>query len=420
MEKINIKKRVANSKYPVMSDMSAGLVLLMVLSVVGLICIGCETHAEQKQAMHDHWDLKSAEAQLPLAREHFEGGRFDEAKEILDVCFKADAYMPEANLLMGKVVMEEGHLDQAHIFFSTVVEVDNQNDEAYYWLGVIAQKSGSLSESIDYHTKASLIKPVEIKYIEAVADSLVSNGEVKKALDYLNEKSSSIGRSSRLKIAMADIYQYQGEIKEAISLYRQALLLDGDDPEVMTALGYCYVAEKNWGLAIDFFEKLIDEKKEGEELTSHLEILAKCCMSNGDYGKAMDYYNKLSVHKRQDPTLWLQMGNAALGANSSGRAMSCADKAMSLKPGWSEAIALKGSAMYMSGEYRKGIEMFSHVLSDEKLSGFAWVMTGRCYEKLNMTSQAQRAYDKAKDINPTSEFVILLDKTNETEILGKN
>ena len=394
---------------------SAGSVLLIVLSAISMTCAGCETHAEQKQAMHDQWQVKSSHAQIPLAREHFESGQLKEAKDILNECLAADPFMPEANLLMGKVVMEQGLTEQARNYFASVVEVDSQCDEAYYWLGVVSQKSGSLSESIGYHSKAVSLKPVELKYIHALSDAFVANGQVDKALELLSEKDKALGRSAKIKVALADIYQFEGETDKAISLYRQALIIDGDDPEVINALGYFYVAEKKWDMAIALFEKNLADKK-GKELVSHLELLGKCCMSNGEYGKAMNYYNKLSVHKRDDGNVWLQMGNAALGANLSDRAMSCDERALSLKPGWSDAVVLKGCAFYLSGEYQNGISVFSRVLNDKELGGIAWIMTGRCYEKLNLMTNAKRSYDKATEIDPGSRLVSIVSRPDLTDI----
>ena len=398
-KKDNYSNNPSGNKY------STGLMLLMVFAVFCLVCVGCnETQAQKTKAFHDQWDIKSAKAQIPLARNHFENGRLAEAKMILDGCFKADLYMPEANLLMGKIMIEEGLTERARNYFSNVIEVDDQCDEAFYWLGVTSQKLDAYADSIDYHKKAMALKPLDIKYIQAVSDALQSEGLFDEALELLKMKEKEVGRSSELKVAIADIYQYQGQTLEAISLYRQVLLLDGEDVEVINALGYCYVSQRNWGKALELFEQLL-EGKEGDELVSHLELLGKCSLSNGDYAKALDYYNKLSVHKREDSKLWLNMGYAALGANSGRRALSSADRALTIQPGWNEAIALKGCAYYISGEYQKSVDVFSRILKDKSLGGLAWTMTGRCYEKLEMGVRAEKAFEMAKAIEPGNRFV---------------
>jgi cytochrome c-type biogenesis protein CcmH/NrfG len=44
------------------------------------------------------------------------------------------------------------------------------------------------------------------------------------------------------------------------------------------------------------------------------------------------------------------------------------------------------------------------------MGGFAWLMSGRCYQQLGWKDMADKAYAKASRLNPESRLVSLLAK----------
>jgi tetratricopeptide (TPR) repeat protein len=133
-------------------------------------------------------------------------------------------------------------------------------------------------------------------------------------------------------------------------------------------------------------------------------------MNAGEYGRAVTYYDKLSVRQRDNEEVWLQMARAALGAGAAKRAAACASRALSLRPGWSDAIAVRGCAQYLESDYDAAIKTFSRVTASRKMGGFAWLMSGRCYQQLGRKDLADIAYDKASRLNPDSRLAGLLSK----------
>ncbi len=383
--------------------------LFVLMSLVSLVFMfaGCETHAQKKQSMHDKWDKTSAGAKVPMARGFYEAGRTRDARKILDECLAADPEMPEANLLMGKLNFTEGLFSQAQECFAVVVRVDEKSDEALYWLGLISGKENNLNESLEYYTQALSLKPVNIKYVLAVADAHVALGDMSAALDMLKQNNRSITRSLEIKVAIADILQQMGKTSKAIGMYKQALLISKNDADVIAALGYCYVAQEQWDQATEMFEKLVDNSK-GPQRTEQMELLARCSMNGGQYGKALGYYDQLSVDQRDNSEVWLRMGQAALGANAAKRAIACANKAYSLKPGSTDAVLLKGCGQYLSDDYKGAVSTFLKVVGDKKMGGFAWMMTGRCYQQMNLNDNAQKAYDNARRLDPDSKLVSIV------------
>lgn len=386
---------------------SMNLFMTALLGAVIFVIAGCETHAEKKQAMYDKWGKTSAAAKVPLAREFYDVGQTEDARKILIECLEADPEMPAANLLMGKLNFTQGHMDDAHQCFATVARVDEKSDEAMYWLGLISGKDGKLNEALKHHTKALSLEPVNVKYVLAVSDAYVALNDLTGALEVLEQKDKLIVGSIEIKVAAADILQQMGDISKAILTYQRALLLDEHDADVIAALGYCYIGQQQWGQAAEMFEMLLADSNDTQRVTQ-MELLAKCSMNSGEYGRAMSYYDQLSIDQRDNAEIWLRMGQAALGGNASKRAIACANKALSLNPGSTDAILLKGCAQYLSDDYKGAVHSFSRVIGDKKMGAFAWTMTGRCYQQMDLNDNAQKAYDNARRLDPGSKLVSVL------------
>ena len=86
----------------------------------------------------------------------------------------------------------------------------------------------------------------------------------------------------------------------------------------------------------------------------------------------------------------------------------CAQKALALRPGYADAIALLGSAQYVSRDYTVAVESFEKIATDKDNAGFSWFMRARCYEQLGQKSRAEEAYKRALDINPRIDLIAYL------------
>ena len=257
------------------------------------------------------------------------------------------------------------------------------------------------------------LKPANIDYIIAVAETHVSQGNEDAALQLLQQKSEILSSEPNLKVATADILSRMGKTKQAIQIYNQALLLKSDDPRVVESLGYCYIVDSQWANAARMFERLAFDETDTSRKRAYLELLAMCNMNDNEYGRAISYYDQLSIDRRNDAELWLKMGQAALGANAPNRALACAKRALTLRANWPDAIALAGCASYINHDYAGAIETFKKIATDEKNQGLAWLMMGKSYEQLGFTEKAQKAYQNARELEPENKLVALVSKSEQ-------
>lgn len=402
--------------------------IVMVTMIVLGVCTGCEPHATQRKAATDRWNTATSQMKLPLAERQYKSGSYQQAMETVEQCLEADPDNPQVQLLYGKILLARGRRSQASEQFELALKSDKNLAEGWYWLGVAAEESRDYDRACENYIEASLLEPGDVDYILAVVDVLVALNKSEQAVKLLSAKMKALPRNVSLKVATADLVLREGDTKGAIRLYERAVLL-ADTSDIAESLGYCYILDGQWGKAAEIFEKLLaeygkerssqsnreTESQEEQRRKSLARLLARCNMNAGRYGRAVSWYNKLAVEERDNAQFWLQMGQAALGAGAANRAFMCAQKALDLRPGYAEAIALLGCAQYASGDYLGAIQSFEKTATDTKNGCFSWLMKARCYEQLGATTQAERAYEKAMEINPDSELGDFLAKGRGTE-----
>ena len=380
--------------------------ILLAASIL-LLIPACTPYVEKKRAAKMKWDKVSAQAKVVVAEDLFRNGRYDDALTTVRQCLDSDPELPGAHLVLGKIHYAQGRFAQAQSSLVQAVGYDDKMHEGWYWLGEISAYNRLPDQALEYYNRALALMPMNTDYIVAVVETFASQGRYEEALGLLNEKTLLLPGNITLKVSKADLLQRMGQITDAISTYNQALMLDPVNADIAEALGYCYIAQQNYHDSSRMFQ-IVVKNSTGDKKTACLEMLALCSMNGGEYGKAVGYYDELSLSKRNDEELWLKMGQAALGAGSSSRAAVCASRALELRPGWHEAIALRGCAQYLGGDYDTAVTTFSKITTNSNLSGFAWLMSGRCYQQLGQHVLADKAYENASRLNPQSKLVSLL------------
>jgi tetratricopeptide (TPR) repeat protein len=309
-----------------------------------------------------------------------------------------------AHLLYGKLLLAEGRLNEAIGQLKFALNSNENLHEGWYLLGTAAQESRDYQQAYEYYEKALSLKPTNVHYILAVVDMQAARNNCFEAVTLLDEKIAALPSDVSLKVAAADVMCQLERNELAIELYKQAMLMTSDNEEIAEALGYCYLFSGNWKEAAEIFNKLTAHCTDKQQKKLYLQVTAMCSMNSAQYGRAIDCYSELSVEKRDDAKIWVKMGQAALGAGATKRAFMYGQKALALRPGYADAIALVGCARYAAGDYYAAVERFEEIAAGSRNEGFSWFMRARCYEQLGQTKEAKRAYKKALEINPHSEL----------------
>lgn len=377
---------------------------------------GCNQYAEKKQALEENWGKSTVAAQIPIISDHIDQGRIKQAKELLLKCMKSDPQSAGVYYLTGRIDVIEGRNDRAMQAFRRAVELDDQLAAAWHGLGSLAVLKKDNAAAVESYLKAQQIEPLNAEYVLSLCNVYIETQQADRAQEILKEGIDRQPRNLELMLALAGLEGQLGHNEQAIQLYEQALLLHGKRAQILEPCGYLYMSLQQWTKAAERFEQLIKLYTEGQdEYTLALRSLAKCSLNAGRYAEALKYYDKLTVFCREDADIWLSLAQSALGADDPGRAAASAEKALKLRTGWSAAYAMLGSGQYLQDQYDKAIASFSRVTDDEELAAYAWFMTGRCYQKLGQTIQANSAFERAEKLDPANELVtVFLKRTMQS------
>jgi len=390
-------------------------ITITAITIVLAGCAGCESHAQSKNAAKERWAKTSARIKLTLAQQQYDAGNYDRAAKAVQQCLNADPENAAARGLYGKLLLGNGQRDEAIRQLSLALELDEKLHESWYWLGVAAQENRDYEKAYKHYRKALSLEPANVDYILAVADVQVARDNCSQAMELLTQKMSALPRDVSLKVAVADLMLRVGRNERAVELYKQAMLMTGDSGDIAESLGYCYIFSDKWDEAVEIFDSLLEQCRDEQKKKLYLQVTALCSMNGGQYGRAVNCYSQLSIEERDNVEIWVKLGQAILGAGAPNRAFMCAQKALALQPGYTDAIALVGCAQYANGDYAAAIESFEKIAVDRKNGGFSWLMRARCYEQLGQTDKAERAYKRALEINPGSELADFLAKGKDIQ-----
>ena len=379
-------------------------ITIAAITVVLAVCAGCESQAQSKRAARQRWDKTSARIKLMLAQQQAEAGNYDRAVKAVQECLNTDPNNAAARGLYGKLLLENGRRNEAIGQLDIALELDKKLHESWYWLGVAVEESRNYKKAYTLYKMALLLQPTNVDYILAVTDVQVAQNNYSEAEKLLTQKMSALPRDVSLKVAAAELMGRTGKNERAIELYKQAMLMTGDNGDIAESLGYCYVFSDKWDEAAEIFDSLFEKCRDEQKKKLYLQVTALCSMNGGQYGRAVNCYSQLSIEERDNADIWVKMGQAALGAGAPKRAFTCGQKALALQPGYTDAIALIGCAQYAGGDYTAALKSFERIAADKKNAGFSWLMRARCYEQLGQIYKAERAYKKALEINPRSEL----------------
>ncbi len=384
-------------------------ILLLILAGVCSIWSGCAAsgRTSKKEQMLKAWEKSSIGPNLAAVRRLLEQGQVEEAKKLLAKSFQAEPDHPEANYLLARVHLAEGRLPAAQACLKKAVDGAPQMDEAWFALGLTALEQGRLEEAAESLGKAVELKPLQVEYILTLSHCYVRQGRIEQAVDLIETKRRTLPFDTDLLLTAADLAQRSSDGERAAALYKEALWRQGDNPRVLEAVGLHYMDRQLWVPAAELFEKLflIQTGQERRQMT--LRWLSYCTLQAGRYAAALKWYDELSVLRRDDPQVWLEMGQAALGADLPDRALYCGQKALQLQPGLTEAQVVTACAFYLKNNYAEAVAVFQKVCHDSKWEAFGWWMSGLCYQRLGQNALARSAFEKASQLNPDSPLIRL-------------
>lgn len=159
---------------------------------------------------------------------------------------------------LGYLYAEENQYSRAAKMWGKSLDLEYDPVIALH-LGEMQQRLGRLveaRETLDKINPDSLTAPLRAEYLEAQAEIWRREGQPDKALESLqqaNATESTADRSYRQGL----IYKDLNKVPEAVRSFEEATARDPENNQYNTALGYAYLASKNYRQAARLFEGVL-------------------------------------------------------------------------------------------------------------------------------------------------------------------
>lgn len=270
----------------------------------------------------------------------------------------------------------------------------------------------------------------EPEAIELIADYYISHDKLKKALEavqfglemYPNHISLWVKRAevfiysekfekALIELEKAELYEpfnpdtllLKGEVfialnqmAEAEECFDKALQHCDDRNDMLFEIGFIYQDYDYFGLAANWFEKLIQESK----LDQAYYEAAGCYDIIGKYQKAADLLNELINQDPYNATAWYNLGLMQSKLNKPKEAIESFDLCLAIDEDYSIAHFNKANCLVELDKFQEALDVYAEVVKMEGGDSITFCNMGGCYERLGNNAEAREHYKKAAKLNP--------------------
>ena len=248
-------------------------------------------------------------------------------------------------------------------------------------------------------------------------------------------------------IEYADLKMDYGQVKQALEIYEQALVVEPNDPSILNEKAQYYMRNHNQEKAFELYKIVlkdpsfkIAEKKHillkfgrlsGSDptfspLTKELSLLAAgthpydfslnmftadFMFDEGDYKEAIDYYLKTIDLKPSNYNAWIQLILSYQSTSNSLGMITKVEEAVELFPTQPLFYFYGGMALIQENEYEKSIEMLEEgndlvVEADKKLKAQFLSALGDAFHALKKHHKSDEYFELSLEIEPDNFYVL--------------
>ena len=174
---------------------------------------------------------------------YLEQGDLSKAGECYRKAIAINPRFAKAHSNLGYVLRELGNLTDAENCLRRAIEIDPSNVDTNYMLGTLAVALGKL-DLAEEHFRAALrlVPDFEFAYQE-LSRSMIQRGQIENALEVMLSGIVQNPGSAMLRFCLGEMYQELQQFDSARIYYKQALEIQPEYPEVITAIAISLVKQ---------------------------------------------------------------------------------------------------------------------------------------------------------------------------------
>jgi tetratricopeptide (TPR) repeat protein len=382
--------------------------LAAALALAGCAGNGEKSRAETgKDLARKQWAGARAGVLANLAREQYDNGNFDKARQTIDEALKIDADNVPLRVLSARVAIETGNLELADKELVLARRLDPKNAEADYLGGVICQRWQRFQEAHDFYRSAAEKQPGELAFLLAQSEALVLLNRHDEALALLQARVVYFESSATIRDAVGQLLMQKGKYDQAVDMFRQASTLATDDNAIREHLALAQVRTRQYREAADVLARVLKDERSAKRADLYL-ALGECQLNTNRPRDARETFETAAQLNPNNPAVFMALGKAALQLNDHRRAEIALKRSLAIDPASSEANLLIGYVRLRQNKRGEALASFRKASALDPNDTVSLCMIGYVLEKSGKSREALNFYAPALKLRPNDEMATRL------------
>jgi tetratricopeptide (TPR) repeat protein len=277
--------------------------------------------------------------------------------------------------------------------FEHAIDVTADNYVAQNNLGVALLAEGRIAEAMKHYSEALEIKPDFERAHYNLGRALGALGKSEEAIRHYSEAVRVSPDFARAHYQLGMALAATDRTAEAIKHYSEALRLRPDSLVVHNDLGVALFREGNINESIAHFQEALRIMPEYADARNNLKMALE---AKAKIPEAVEKF-KDSLKVNQDPALHYKLGNMYQKNGKLNEAIEQYQKALSIQPGFTQALKDLAAVYAIKMEYGKAVSTFEKVTNLRPEDAGAYYNIACIYARQNRTEESLDWLEKAID-----------------------
>lgn len=388
------------------------------------LLISCASPDHQNIEVTELWDQTRAAMMYDMAESQFRTGDLEQAAESVTQGLQTNPRDARLYVLAGRIELERSRLERSYNAFEKAIEMveasqaererANKDSEAaarmpviqqetmaqaFYFRGIVEQRWRRSQAALASYERAYEIRPDEPGYLLAAAEMYVEIDRAEAAIDLLEGQRHRFDQNASLRATLAHLYAATGQTQESLRYFREATVLDPENPKLRESYAMQLMANGQPRLATDQLETVLksDDYAERRDL---MRLLAGAYAQTDRVGLARDIVNELLRMPQPPVEDWIRSGELSWRDGDTGATLTAANRVISLAPRRSEGYTLAGMVWRKRERLEQALAMFDRAAELAPESADPLILRGLTLQEAGQDKSAAQAFDQALQRNP--------------------
>lgn len=386
--------------------------ILLVSLILILSNANCQhaNHSAYRDSAQNDWNRIRAKYKMNMAEQKFQNGRIKDAISIIQEAARLDSQESMYFRSLATYQLEMGNIEQSQQAIDHAKTLGDQTPEIAYIEGILAERQLDTVKALELFRKAVDLNPSNVDYILATTETLVVFNMLDYAVDFLEDKITSVVDRSPLLILRARIHVLQNDLGAAVMDLSLAKEILSDSRWLDEEFGILLERVGHYSEAVAVLRPLIESiyattDAESDNISISSVAIRSLASSYNRLDKPTQARKLLEKHLSEnadDGRAWWLLAECNILLAQWDRVERCIEKGESVSDHSANWSILKAYSSLQQGDVEHTKTLLKTVISDPDQNPhtktMAHTLLGRVYKKTNDPDQSRKHIEAAQQI----------------------